>query len=94
MKKGGVSINAMDKILKAIYEEFNKEESNLGNITSATTELEGGIFKGAALQLEEEGYLIGVKKATGGRDNKVLTVWFDSNTSVTRKGVSRLTEIL
>ena len=87
-------MDAMDKILKAIYEEFNKETSNLGNINSTTTELEGSVFKEAALQLEKDGYLIGVKKATGGQDNKILTVWFDSNTSVTRKGASRLTEIL
>ncbi|MFB9757260.1 hypothetical protein [Ectobacillus funiculus] len=84
----------MDQILRAIYEEFNKETANLSNINSATTELEGRIFKEAALQLEKDGYLLGVKKATGGQDNKVLTVWFDSNTSVTRKGASRLTEIL
>jgi len=84
----------MDQILRAIYEEFNKETFNLGNINSDTTELEGGIFKEAALKLEKDGYLIGVKKAIRGQDNQVLTVWFDSDTSVTRKGASRLTEIL
>jgi hypothetical protein len=87
-------MSPIDVILKAVYEESIKEKPNLGSISAHAVDLDPSVFKETVLFLEKDGYLTNVKKSKGGRGKKVLLVWFNYDTALTKKAADHLVKIL
>ncbi|HFK1726896.1 hypothetical protein ACT7CX_00180 [Bacillus cereus] len=80
----GVSVLAYE-ILVAMFNEQEKEDSNMKSLTPSFFKVDSKEFASAVNELEEYGYIAESDISFGGQGNLPLTAWLD-NAIVTNLG--------
>lgn len=87
-------LDTKQRVLVAIYTEYQKDLPNMGNNISAyDLGIEYDVFKVALLKLSNEGYIRGADFIRGGQGNKITSV-YTREIMMTRDGIDYVEEKL